>query len=57
MTTAGARMLAQLRKLSSELDDEFLGTLDPAEREELHRLLLRLAEQHLPHCRTTPAAP
>jgi len=56
MTPAGAKMLARLRTLSAELDDEFFGALDPAEREQLHRLLLRLAEQHLPHCRATPPA-
>ena len=57
MTPAGTKMLARLRTLSAELDDEFFGTLDAAQREQLHRLLLRLAEQHLPHCRTPPAAP
>ena len=57
MTPAGTKMLARLRTLSARLEDDFLATLDPAEREQLHRLLLRLVEQHLPHCRTTPAAP
>jgi DNA-binding MarR family transcriptional regulator len=57
MTTAGAKTLARLRTLSAQLDAEFFGALDPSEREQLHRLLLRLAEQHLPHCRSNPAAP
>ena len=51
MTPAGRKTLERLRKLSARLQDEFLSTLDDAQRRELHDLLLRLAEQHLPNCR------
>ena len=56
MTPAGRKMLDKLRKLSAQVEDEFLTTLSEKEREQLHALLLKLAEQHLPHCRlATPA--
>jgi len=51
MTPAGRKALARLRTLSAQLDDEFLASLDPRERDELQGLLFRLAEAHLPHCR------
>jgi DNA-binding MarR family transcriptional regulator len=51
MTPAGRKTLDRLRKLSGRLDDEFLSSLSDTERRELHALLLRLAEQHLPNCR------
>lgn len=51
MTPAGRKALEKFRRLSSRLEDEFLASLSESEREELHRLLLRLAEQHLPNCR------
>ena len=50
LTPAGKRALAKLRALARQLDDEFLATLDEDERAQLHALLLRLAQQHLPHC-------
>ena len=50
LTPAGKRTLAKLRALARQLDDEFLAPLDEEERAQLHALLLRLAEQHLPHC-------
>jgi DNA-binding MarR family transcriptional regulator len=50
LTAAGKRTLARLRSLARRLDDEFLADLDDDERAQLHALLLRLAEQHLPHC-------
>jgi DNA-binding MarR family transcriptional regulator len=57
LTTEGKRALAKLRTLASGLEDEFLAPLDERERKELHALLLRLAEHHLPHCgRIEPAA-
>jgi DNA-binding MarR family transcriptional regulator len=50
LTPAGKRALAKLRGLARQLDDEFLASLDEDERAQLHALLLRLAQQHLPHC-------
>jgi DNA-binding MarR family transcriptional regulator len=50
LTPAGKRALAKLRALARQLDDEFLASLDENERAQLHALLLRLAQQHLPHC-------
>ena len=57
MTPAGRKALDKLRRLSAKVEDEFLTPLSDKEREELHTLLLRLAEHHLPHCRQPlPAA-
>jgi DNA-binding MarR family transcriptional regulator len=50
LNPAGKRALAKLRALARQLDDEFLASLDEDERAQLHALLLRLAQQHLPHC-------
>jgi DNA-binding MarR family transcriptional regulator len=50
MTPDGKRALAKLRALSARLDDEFLAPLTGAEREQLHGLLLKLAERHEPRC-------
>ncbi len=49
-TAAGARMLEKLRALSKRLEDEFLAPLDAEQREQLHALLLELAELHEPRC-------
>ena len=54
MTASGRKTLDRLRRLSSQLEDEFLATLSGEERAQLHALLLRLAEQHLPNCRFSP---
>jgi MarR family transcriptional regulator, lower aerobic nicotinate degradation pathway regulator len=51
MTPAGKKELERLRRLTSQIEDEFMSSLSDGEREQLHGLLLRLAEQHLPHCR------
>jgi DNA-binding MarR family transcriptional regulator len=57
MTTAGRKTLERLRRLSNELEGEFFASLSDEERAQLHTLLLRLAEQHLPNCRlSTPSA-
>ena len=58
MTASGRKTLERLRRLAQRLDDEFLAPLDEKERRELHALLLRLGEEHLPNCRlaTPPAA-
>ena len=51
MTAGGRKTLERLRRLSSQLEDDFLASLSDEERAQLHTLLLRLAEQHLPNCR------
>jgi MarR family transcriptional regulator, lower aerobic nicotinate degradation pathway regulator len=57
MTPAGKRTLEKLRALAASLEDEFLAPLDEAERAQLHALLFRVAEHHMPSCsRTSPAA-
>ena len=57
LTPAGKRALAKARALAGQLEDDFLAALDESERAQLHALLLRLAEQHLPHCAGAAAAP
>jgi DNA-binding MarR family transcriptional regulator len=54
MTPAGRKALERLRRLSAQLEDEFMSSLGESDREQLHSLLLRLAEQHLPNCRFGP---
>ncbi len=56
MTAAGRKALKRARRLSTQLEDEFLTSFDEKERAQLHALLVRLAEQHLPHCRVAPSA-
>ena len=57
LTPAGRKTLARLRVLARRLQDELLAPLDEAEREQLHALLLRLAERHLrPYRRETTGA-
>ena len=48
LTPDGKRMATKLRSIVTKLEDEFLAPLDPAERQTLHRLLLRLACYHDP---------
>jgi DNA-binding MarR family transcriptional regulator len=57
LTPEGKRALGRLRTLSAKLDDELLTSLDEGERKQLHALLLRLAELHLPHCGQGPIPP
>jgi DNA-binding MarR family transcriptional regulator len=58
LTPDGKRALVKLRALSRRLEDDFLASLDEGERAQLHALLRRLAEQHLPHCpRSAPETP
>src|SRR5690348_11127618 len=52
MTPAGKKTLDKLRRLSQRIEGDFLAPLDEQERAQLHAVLLRLAEHHLPHCRT-----
>jgi DNA-binding MarR family transcriptional regulator len=54
LTPDGKRALGRLRTLAQKLEDDLLATLSDDEREQLHALLLRLAEQHLPHCAQGP---
>jgi DNA-binding MarR family transcriptional regulator len=50
ITADGKRTLAKLRALALRLEDEFLAPLDAEQREQLHALLLVLAERHEPGC-------
>lgn len=50
MTAEGRKTLTRLRRLSQQLEDEFFATLDERDRQELHALLRRVAEQQLPTC-------
>jgi DNA-binding MarR family transcriptional regulator len=49
LTPAGRRELAKLRTLAGTLEDDFFAALDDRDRDRLHSLLHRLAQQHLPH--------
>ena len=57
MTTAGRKALERARRLSSELENDFLSPLTQKERAQLHTLLARLAAEHLPRCAMAPPAP
>jgi DNA-binding MarR family transcriptional regulator len=58
LTPGGKQALGRLRTLARGVEDEFLAPLDEVEREQLHALLLQLAQHHLPHCgQGPPAAP
>jgi len=50
MTPEGKKQLQRLRRLSAELEDNFFSSLSDEQREELHGLLLSVAECHLPNC-------
>ena len=50
ITIHGKRTLGNLRALARRLEDEFLAPLDAEQREQLHKLLLALAERHEPRC-------
>jgi DNA-binding MarR family transcriptional regulator len=56
ITPAGRKMLERLRRLSTELENDFLTPLSPSERKQLHELLLRVATEHLPNCALTKFA-
>jgi MarR family transcriptional regulator, lower aerobic nicotinate degradation pathway regulator len=45
---AGTKRLARLRAISHGVEEEFLAPLDPAQREQLHAVLLTLAAHHDP---------
>jgi MarR family transcriptional regulator, lower aerobic nicotinate degradation pathway regulator len=50
MTSDGKRALVKLRSLARRLEDDLLAPLDDEERAQLHALMLRLAQRHLPPC-------
>jgi DNA-binding MarR family transcriptional regulator len=50
ITPQGKRTLRALRTLARQVEADFLSPLSNEEREELHTLLLRLAEKHEPRC-------
>jgi DNA-binding MarR family transcriptional regulator len=54
LTAAGTRTLRRLRALARRTEDEFLEPLSEQERQDLHELLLRLAEKHEPRCALGP---
>ena len=54
MTPEGKNQLKKLRSLARKIESEILSPLDESERAQLHALLLRLAEEHLPPCAPLP---
>jgi DNA-binding MarR family transcriptional regulator len=50
ITDAGTDVLADLRRMATELEDAFLAPLDAESRESFHELLLQLAAHHDPRC-------
>jgi DNA-binding MarR family transcriptional regulator len=48
LTPEGKRTLKQLRALVKRIEDDFFAPLEPAQREQLHALLLELACHHEP---------
>jgi MarR family transcriptional regulator, lower aerobic nicotinate degradation pathway regulator len=48
VTPPGKRELARMRALNRKLEDELFASLDERQREQLHELLLQVAEDHLP---------
>jgi DNA-binding MarR family transcriptional regulator len=53
LTPDGKRALTKLRALARRLEDDFLAPLDGDERAQLHALVLRLSQRHLPPCAPT----
>lgn len=57
MTPEGKKQLQRLRRLSAALEDDFMSSLSEEQREQLHGLLLALAERHLPNCSSSVFPP
>jgi DNA-binding MarR family transcriptional regulator len=59
LTAEGKRMLASLRTVARQSEDDFLEPLDADERAVFHAFLLRLAQKHEPRCANValPAPP
>jgi DNA-binding MarR family transcriptional regulator len=51
MTPAGKKALTRLRALAQRLEEDLFAPLDETERAQLHELLKRLAQHHLPGCK------
>ena len=56
LTAEGKRKLKELRVLTKQVEDEFLAPLNEAQRDQLHALLLQLAEKHEPRCAPLPSS-
>ena len=54
LTADGKRRLKGLRALSKQVEEDFLAPLNEAQRDQLHALLLQLAETHEPRCAPLP---
>jgi MarR family transcriptional regulator, lower aerobic nicotinate degradation pathway regulator len=50
LTADGRRTIGRLRATINRLEEELFAPLDPDSREQLHRMLLRLANYHDPRC-------
>jgi hypothetical protein len=50
MTPDGRRALGRLRAHPRQIEDDLLGPLDERQRQQLHTLILRLSQHHLPNC-------
>jgi DNA-binding MarR family transcriptional regulator len=56
LTEQGARRLAEAEAALSEVEDEVLGALEPAERETLYELLTQATTTHVVDCAAATAA-
>jgi DNA-binding MarR family transcriptional regulator len=55
LTPDGKRTLKELRTLTKQVEDAFLAPLNEGQRDQLHALLLQLAEKHEPRCAPLPS--
>ena len=56
MTTRGEEALETLRTIAGTVEQDFLAPLSEDERRQLHALLLKVAQEHLPNCQKILAA-